>query len=343
MKRSYKLDLDGLDGISETEESPAVEKPAGISQPETVDSENSTLQTNNTNLWLGITAGVCAIALLVYLIFILSPNDISNQQTQVASTTNTSVEETKPVRAPDRNSTGPGSDRDTAKVVESVISTQPDNQTNSHQDLQKQPVESMIVQEDHQRNQVVSSKNRDDPVISAQQAMSAPQADEQKNIAGDIANNQPERVVGDVKPVGVEPTELPSTPIDESDLAVDNKPKKGEFVIPFRFNRTVRNDFTRAYLGELRNFIDRCPSTIKIIGHTCNLGPAAANLYVGRTRAESIRKLLLKMGIAADRIKTSSAGEQHPVASNSTRSGRALNRRVVVSCPNPSEESEKLL
>jgi len=39
---------------------------------------------------------------------------------------------------------------------------------------------------------------------------------------------------------------------------------------------------------------------------------------------------MIEQGIPADRITASGMGESQPVADNSTREGRAMNRRVVV-------------
>jgi chemotaxis protein MotB len=43
-----------------------------------------------------------------------------------------------------------------------------------------------------------------------------------------------------------------------------------------------------------------------------------------------IRLLMVKYGIAPQRLSASGYGEYHPIASNRTEAGRALNRRVDV-------------
>ncbi len=70
---------------------------------------------------------------------------------------------------------------------------------------------------------------------------------------------------------------------------------------------------------------------ILIEGHTCSLGEAQYNLELSRKRAQSVSDYLVKsFGIPEDRIRTKHYGEESPIASNETRAGRKLNRRVVI-------------
>ena len=54
------------------------------------------------------------------------------------------------------------------------------------------------------------------------------------------------------------------------------------------------------------------------------------NLKLSQDRANSVRVELEKMGIAANRLAAEGYGQEHPVASNDTEEGRALNRRISV-------------
>ncbi len=70
---------------------------------------------------------------------------------------------------------------------------------------------------------------------------------------------------------------------------------------------------------------------ILIMGHTCNLGPAAYNLELSKKRAQSVSDFLMNTkGIPQDRIRIDYHGEKFPVASNATDAGRAKNRRVEI-------------
>jgi outer membrane protein OmpA-like peptidoglycan-associated protein len=70
---------------------------------------------------------------------------------------------------------------------------------------------------------------------------------------------------------------------------------------------------------------------IEIEGHTDNVGDASVNSAVGLRRARSVQRYLYeKYQIPLHRMSVISYGEDKPVASNSTKAGRAQNRRVVL-------------
>ncbi len=68
--------------------------------------------------------------------------------------------------------------------------------------------------------------------------------------------------------------------------------------------------------------------TTEIIGYTDSVGKASSNLKLSQKRAEAVKTLLEKEGIAADRIKATGMGEKNPIADNTTAEGRAKNRRI---------------
>ncbi len=68
--------------------------------------------------------------------------------------------------------------------------------------------------------------------------------------------------------------------------------------------------------------------SIEISGHTDSVGSAEYNEQLSLGRAESVRRLLIENGVAAERLTARGYGELDPVASNETASGRAMNRRV---------------
>jgi len=72
------------------------------------------------------------------------------------------------------------------------------------------------------------------------------------------------------------------------------------------------------------------PAKAIIVGHTDYTGTDAYNQGLSERRSKALGDRLVKDGIAADRITTSGKGEKEPIATNSTREGRALNRRIHV-------------
>ena len=70
---------------------------------------------------------------------------------------------------------------------------------------------------------------------------------------------------------------------------------------------------------------------LEIEGHTDNIGSEEYNKVLGEKRAEAVREYLSqKAGIPLHAMNIISYGEDKPVAENSTSSGRAQNRRVVI-------------
>jgi peptidoglycan-associated lipoprotein len=83
-------------------------------------------------------------------------------------------------------------------------------------------------------------------------------------------------------------------------------------------------EFAERLKGENRNVY------LEIQGHTDSSGGPELNIKLGEDRAEAVRRFLSKQGIALNRMSTISYGEEDPVAKNTSRKGRAQNRRVVV-------------
>ena len=65
-------------------------------------------------------------------------------------------------------------------------------------------------------------------------------------------------------------------------------------------------------------------------GHTDSVGSATSNQKLSERRANAVRDHLIANGISADRLTAVGYGEEFPIDSNKTRSGRANNRRVEV-------------
>lgn len=67
---------------------------------------------------------------------------------------------------------------------------------------------------------------------------------------------------------------------------------------------------------------------VSIEGHTDWIGTDAYNQGLSERRANSVQGYLIDHGVDASRLSTVGFGEGRPIASNETRDGRALNRRV---------------
>ena len=67
---------------------------------------------------------------------------------------------------------------------------------------------------------------------------------------------------------------------------------------------------------------------VRIAGYADARGPAAANVALGKARADAVKAGLIAQGIDAARIETVSGGEADPVDTNATTAGQAENRRT---------------
>lgn len=69
---------------------------------------------------------------------------------------------------------------------------------------------------------------------------------------------------------------------------------------------------------------------IDVVGHTDSTGALAHNQKLSEARASSVARYLESQKVISQRIITRGVGPAHPIASNDTPDGRALNRRVEI-------------
>jgi outer membrane protein OmpA-like peptidoglycan-associated protein len=88
---------------------------------------------------------------------------------------------------------------------------------------------------------------------------------------------------------------------------------------------------TDSSIAEFKKWLGKYPDyKLHVIGHTDFIGETQYNLDLGSERALIISKYLETQGIGADKIVTSSRGEETPVADLITSEGRAKNRRTEI-------------
>lgn len=92
----------------------------------------------------------------------------------------------------------------------------------------------------------------------------------------------------------------------------------------------LRGDLTRDMQAVARSLMNYPNSTVQVVGHTDNTGSAAYNQNLSQRRAQSVAGVLLSNGVPGGRIQAFGRGEDQPIASNLSESGRAQNRRVEI-------------
>lgn len=102
-------------------------------------------------------------------------------------------------------------------------------------------------------------------------------------------------------------------------------------MVHFRFDHA---DLTKGGQDSVRAIAETLKShpevAVDVIGHCDWIGTEAYNMKLSRARAETVRRLLIASGVAADRITVKWRGKDEPIADNKTASGRAMNRRAEV-------------
>ncbi|MBB3230617.1 OmpA family protein [Halomonas stenophila] len=101
--------------------------------------------------------------------------------------------------------------------------------------------------------------------------------------------------------------------------------------VTFGFDSSELTTTARNALNDVSSVLTQYPETrVNIAGHTDSTGEAAYNQQLSERRAQAVGNYLSQTGVASNRLYMSGYGENQPVASNDTESGRAQNRRVEI-------------
>ncbi|MBI4888327.1 MAG: OmpA family protein [Acidobacteria bacterium] len=101
----------------------------------------------------------------------------------------------------------------------------------------------------------------------------------------------------------------------------------------FKFGAAELPDMAKARLDEVIARLKGASQNVylEIEGHTDNVGSVELNERLGLERAEAVKRYLYEQHqIPLHKMNVISFGEEKPVSPNTTRDGRAQNRRVVV-------------
>ena len=101
----------------------------------------------------------------------------------------------------------------------------------------------------------------------------------------------------------------------------------------FKFDRWELSDEAKVALDKFVEVLIAQDKGVylEIQGHTDNTGEEEWNLILGKRRADAVMEYLhKKYNIPLHRMEVISYGSDAPVGDNSTRDGRAQNRRVVI-------------
>lgn len=104
---------------------------------------------------------------------------------------------------------------------------------------------------------------------------------------------------------------------------------KATVYINFAVNKATIESSSNVVITEIAKMLKQDPSLkLSIEGHTDNSGTQAHNQQLSEKRAEAVKNVLTKDGIAANRLSSKGLGQSKPIADNATEDGKAQNRRV---------------
>lgn len=118
--------------------------------------------------------------------------------------------------------------------------------------------------------------------------------------------------------------------IDEPRLELGKSVKiSGEFFVTDSYHVSLEfEDYLKRKVKELK---DISYNNVEIAGHTDSTGSASYNQHLSEQRAKAIADLFIAEGIPSEKVSYIGKGAAEPAASNHTRYGRAVNRRVEIS------------
>jgi outer membrane protein OmpA-like peptidoglycan-associated protein len=104
--------------------------------------------------------------------------------------------------------------------------------------------------------------------------------------------------------------------------------------VMFAYNKAKLTAKAKATLTTIAKQLTTTPPTqIRVTGFTDSDGSAAANRTLSKKRAKAVAAFLAARLPSSTAITAVGKGETHPRASNATKAGRALNRRVELTIP----------
>ncbi len=106
----------------------------------------------------------------------------------------------------------------------------------------------------------------------------------------------------------------------------------------FETGRAEIKPAAQASMAKLAHYLNQHPDRrILIEGFTDSVGSDSSNLTLSQRRSQAVADALRAQGVDPTRIATRGYGEAYPVASNSSTSDRAMNRRVEVYISNDNQ------
>jgi outer membrane protein OmpA-like peptidoglycan-associated protein len=133
-----------------------------------------------------------------------------------------------------------------------------------------------------------------------------------------------ERTPSKVRPVIDTSAATPSVPILKSDSLIVLAAE-----LLFETDRsTLRREHFKTLNSIVEYLVSHPDRSVKISGHTDNIGSEQHNVALSKRRADVVAEYLVTNGIDQQRVKSSGFGSAKPIVQNTTDEARQKNRRV---------------
>lgn len=128
--------------------------------------------------------------------------------------------------------------------------------------------------------------------------------------------------------------DIESTAADKADYSQQKTDvmASGEWHINFKSGSAEISGGSTSELEKIYNLLIQAENTkLVVVGHTDNVGKPDSNLALSKSRAQAVVNYLANKGIPNSRFQmVDGKGQNEPVADNGSESGKAKNRRVVI-------------
>jgi len=109
-------------------------------------------------------------------------------------------------------------------------------------------------------------------------------------------------------------------------------PAPVHFTLYFKFESDELTDDSRALLPQILNTVkERTIPEVLVVGHTDTMGTPRANIDLGLVRANTVRTMLVQVGIDSSTVEVRSHGESDLLVKTPDETPEARNRRVEIS------------
>jgi OOP family OmpA-OmpF porin len=187
--------------------------------------------------------------------------------------------------------------------------------------------------QDNVNSQLAAQKAADDAKLAALQSdLDKMKADADGDGVADYFDKCPgtpsgTKVDGSGCPLPVPVVQQPDTKIyiTEADRKVVSEAIRN---LEFDFGKATIRAKSFPSLNRVAALLVQKNFSLKLAGHTDDVGSDAANMKLSKDRAESVKNYLVGQGANASRVEAIGYGESQPIATNKTAAGRQQNRRV---------------